>query len=122
MISISFQLPPATARAVRHSVYRYLLLAYILILRDVSISVKKQFPTYKHLIQAKLLTEWVGSALRISFLEFFLNFFWRQFFIGLFLSEISRAEYLYELREKVVQSCGREVKDTQKRSGGKVKI
>ncbi|EPB74007.1 hypothetical protein ANCCEY_06893 [Ancylostoma ceylanicum] len=50
-------LPPATARAVRHSVYRYLLLGYILLLRDMSISVKKQFPTYKHLIQAKLLTE-----------------------------------------------------------------
>ncbi|EYB93945.1 hypothetical protein Y032_0177g594 [Ancylostoma ceylanicum] len=50
-------LPPATARAVRHSVYRYLLLGYILLLRDMSISVKKQFPTYKHLIQAKLLTD-----------------------------------------------------------------
>ncbi|KAK6750259.1 hypothetical protein RB195_002321 [Necator americanus] len=49
-------LPPATSRAVRHSVYRYLLLCYILILRDISISVKKQFPTYKHLIKAKLLT------------------------------------------------------------------
>ncbi|KIH48878.1 hypothetical protein ANCDUO_21049 [Ancylostoma duodenale] len=50
-------LPPATAKAVRHSVYRYLLLAHILLLRDMSISVKKQFPTYKHLIEAKLLTE-----------------------------------------------------------------
>ncbi|ETN74444.1 hypothetical protein NECAME_12993 [Necator americanus] len=50
-------LPPATSRAVRHSVYRYLLLCYILILRDISISVKKQFPTYKHLIKAKLLTK-----------------------------------------------------------------
>ncbi|KAJ1374315.1 hypothetical protein KIN20_036981 [Parelaphostrongylus tenuis] len=50
-------LAPATARAVRHSVYRYLLLAYILLLRDVSISVKKQFPTYKHLIDGKLLTK-----------------------------------------------------------------
>ncbi|KJH51881.1 Bestrophin [Dictyocaulus viviparus] len=50
-------LAPATARAVRHSIYRYLLLAYILLLRDVSISVKKQFPTYKHLIDGKLLTK-----------------------------------------------------------------
>ncbi|KHJ93770.1 hypothetical protein OESDEN_06311 [Oesophagostomum dentatum] len=50
-------LPPAKSRAVRHSVYRYLLLAHILTLRDVSIAVKKQFPTYRHLVKAQLLTE-----------------------------------------------------------------
>uniref|UniRef100_A0A8L8KX68 Bestrophin homolog n=1 Tax=Heligmosomoides polygyrus TaxID=6339 RepID=A0A8L8KX68_HELPZ len=50
-------LPPDKARVVRHSVYRYLLLTYILLLRDVSIPVRKQFPTYNHLIEGKLLTE-----------------------------------------------------------------
>ncbi|XGW31959.1 hypothetical protein V3C99_010270, partial [Haemonchus contortus] len=50
-------LAPEEARIVRHSVYRYLLLTYILLLRDVSIPIKKQFPTYQHLIQGKLLTK-----------------------------------------------------------------
>uniref|UniRef100_A0A0N4X967 Bestrophin homolog n=1 Tax=Haemonchus placei TaxID=6290 RepID=A0A0N4X967_HAEPC len=48
---------PEEARIIRHSVYRYLLLTYILLLRDVSIPIKKQFPTYQHLIQGKLLTK-----------------------------------------------------------------
>ncbi|KAK6012664.1 hypothetical protein OSTOST_22163 [Ostertagia ostertagi] len=50
-------LSPMKARIVRHSVYRYLLLTYILVLRDVSIPIKKQFPTYQHLIDGKLLTK-----------------------------------------------------------------
>ncbi|WKY05309.1 hypothetical protein Q1695_005932 [Nippostrongylus brasiliensis] len=50
-------LTPQKARIVRHSVYRYLLLVYILVLRDVSIPVKNQFPTYNHLIEGNLLTE-----------------------------------------------------------------
>ncbi|VDM67770.1 unnamed protein product [Strongylus vulgaris] len=49
--------PPATSRAIRHSVYRWLLLSYILVLRDMSIAVKKQFPTYEHFVKAQLLTE-----------------------------------------------------------------
>lgn len=62
-----FQLPPDKARVVRHSVYRYLLLTYILLLRDVSIPVRKQFPTYNHLIEGKLLTEYVSHIYEISF-------------------------------------------------------
>ncbi|CAJ0600947.1 unnamed protein product [Cylicocyclus nassatus] len=50
-------LPPATSKAIRHSIYRWLLLAHILVLRDMSIAVKKQFPTYQHLVKAQLLTE-----------------------------------------------------------------
>ncbi|VDL75805.1 unnamed protein product [Nippostrongylus brasiliensis] len=54
---LPFKLTPQKARIVRHSVYRYLLLVYILVLRDVSIPVKNQFPTYNHLIEGNLLTE-----------------------------------------------------------------
>uniref|UniRef100_A0A1I7XR15 Bestrophin homolog n=1 Tax=Heterorhabditis bacteriophora TaxID=37862 RepID=A0A1I7XR15_HETBA len=53
----SAAVPPGKLRIIRISVHRYLLLSYILLLRDISIPVRKRFPTYKHLIESNILTE-----------------------------------------------------------------
>lgn len=45
------------ARIQRRTIIRYLVLAEVLVLRDISSSVKKRFPTMDHVVNAgKLLT------------------------------------------------------------------